>query len=192
MSKEEKKIILLSAFGGISLWVVDALIDSVFFSHGLLLDSLLFEVSFHELYFRSLFLVAFIVFGILISRIMARRRQADEQLQAAYVKLADEKARTEAVLGAIGDGISIQGTSYRILYQNPAHKKMTGEHLGELCYEAYGKLDQVCPGCPVQRAFQDGHIHSLEKSMAGDENDRSIEITASPLKDSSGRDDRRH
>ncbi len=186
MSKEEKKIILLSAFGGISLWVVDAFVDSVFFSKESFLESLLFTSSFHELYFRLLFLIGFIGFGILISRIVARRRQADEQLQAASAKLTDEKSKNEAVLAAIGDGISIQSPNYRILYQNPAHKKMGGEHLGELCYQAYGKLDQVCPGCPVQRTFQDGQIHSLEKSMPGDENGRSIEITASPLKDSSG------
>ena len=76
MSKEEKKIILLSVFVGISLWVIDAFIDSIFFSHGPFLDSLLFEISPHELYFRSLFLVAFLVFGILISRIVARRRDS--------------------------------------------------------------------------------------------------------------------
>jgi hypothetical protein len=40
-------------------------------------------------------------------------------------------ARTEAVLGAIGDGISIQSTDFRVLYQNQAHKTMVGEHLGE-------------------------------------------------------------
>ena len=186
MSKEGKKIILLFAFGGILLWVVDALLDSVFFSHMSFLDSLLFEISFHELYFRSLFLVSFISFGFMISRIVARRRDATEQLQAAFATLADEKARTEAVLGAIGDGISIQSPGYWILYQNQAHKTMVGEHLGELCYEAYAKLNQVCRSCPVQRSFQDGQVHSLEKSMAGEEDDRSIEITASPLKDASG------
>ena len=186
MFKDDKKVLLWSVFGGLSLWVVDALVDTAFFSHGPFLGSLLFEVSYHELYFRSLFLVGFISFGFMISRIMARRRDADEQLQAAFAKLADEKARTEAVLGSIGDGISIQGPGYRVLYQNQAHKKMTGEHLGELCYQAYAKLDQVCPGCPVQLSFQDGLIHSLEKDVDSTETGRSIDITASPLKDSSG------
>jgi len=182
----EKKIILLSLFGGISLWVVDALVDSLFFSHESFLDSLVFKTSFHEQYFRSLFLVAFISFGFVISRIMARRREADEQLRAAYATLADEKTRTEAVLGAIGDGISIVSTLYRILYQNQAHKELVGEHLGEFCYEAYAGLDQVCPGCPIALSFQDGQGHSLEKELAGNENGRSIEITSSPLKDASG------
>ncbi len=187
MSREGKKIILLSVFGGLSLWVVDALMDSAFFGNGTVLDSLLFDISLHELYFRSLFLCGFILFGFTVSRIMARHRAADKQLQEAYATLADEKARTEAVLGAIGDGISIQGLDYRVLYQNQAHKTMVGEHLGELCYEVYGKLGQICPGCPVQRSFQDGRTHSLEKKMASGEGSRSIDITASPLKDSSGR-----
>ena len=186
MSREEKKIILLSAVGGISLWVLDAIFDSLFFGNETFLNSLLFDMSLHEFYFRSLFLVGFIAFGIMISRILARRREAEERLQAAFATLADEKARTESVLGAIGDGISIQSPDFRVLYQNQAHKVMVGEHLGELCYEAYGKLDDVCPGCPVQRSFQDGLIHSLEKIMAAGENGRSIDITASPLKDNSG------
>jgi PAS domain S-box-containing protein len=186
MSKEEKKIIFLSVFGGIALWIVDAFIDSHFFSREPFLDSLLLNMPLHELYFRSLFLVGLISFGVLISRILKRRRDADEQRQVAYAKLAEEKARTEAVLGAIGDGISIQGPDYRILYQNQAQKTMAGEHLGERCFEAYAKLDQVCPDCPVQRSFQDGQIYSLEKNIADGENNRSIEITASPLKDSSG------
>ena len=185
MSREEKKIILLSALGGISLWIVDAFIDTLFFGGVSFVDSLLFDMSFHELYFRMLFLVAFLVFGILISRIMARRRHADKELQEAFTKLADEKARTEAVLGAIGDGISIQSTDFRILYQNQAHKAMVGEHQGEYCYQAYSKLDEVCPGCPVNLSFQDGQSHSQEKNLTGSE-DRSIEITASPLKDVSG------
>jgi PAS domain S-box-containing protein len=185
MHKDEKKIIFLFALGGVFLWVVDALFDTVFFSEGPFLNSLLFEVSFHELYFRSLFLAAFIVFGILVSRMMARRRAEDEKLQMAYASLAEEKARTEAVLGAIGDGISIQSTDFRVLYQNQAHKTMVGEHLGEYCFQAYSKLDEVCPGCPVTLSFQDGQSHSQEKNLTGSE-DRSIEITASPLKDSSG------
>ena len=69
------------------------------------------------------------------------------------------------MLGAIGDGISIQSTDYTILYQNQAHKTLVGEHLGEFCYQAYSKLDEVCPGCPVKLSFQDGQSHSQEKNV---------------------------
>lgn len=90
-------------------------------------------------------------------------------------------------LDAIGDGISIQDTSYRVLYQNNVHKKFVGDHLGAYCYKAYEKRDSVCEGCPVETALSDGGIHMSERIVKSETGLSYFEITASPIRDSGGR-----
>jgi diguanylate cyclase (GGDEF)-like protein/PAS domain S-box-containing protein len=109
---------------------------------------------------------------------------------AALQELADKnkegKNKLEAILAAIGDGISIQDRDFRVLYQNDINKKLIGEHLGELCYHAYENCDNVCEGCPVNASFHDGNIHITERSAIKDGREIHVEITASPIKDAKG------
>ena len=44
-------------------------------------------------------------------------KSSEEKLKELIKKAEDEKARTEAVLDAIGDLISIQNTDFRVIYQ---------------------------------------------------------------------------
>jgi PAS domain S-box-containing protein len=92
----------------------------------------------------------------------------------------------EALLAAVGDGISIQDKNFTILYQNRAHIGMMGKHCGKQCYQAYEQNDTVCPGCPVARSFTDGEIHGSEREVPAGGYLRYFEITASPLKDKAG------
>lgn len=110
----------------------------------------------------------------------------DERVQTVLLKAEEEKNRIEAILNAIGDPVSIQDTSFRVLYQNDAHKKLVGAHLGELCYQAYVSRDSTCETCPVALSFMDGHIHTVEKPGAPEKGIMSVEITSSPLKDNQG------
>jgi signal transduction histidine kinase len=86
----------------------------------------------------------------------------------------------------ICDGISIQDTNYRVVFQNQIHKNFIGEHLGEFCYKAYEKREHVCDGCPVAMAFKDGKPHTEERSALTENGMSYFEITASPLKDIDG------
>ena len=101
-------------------------------------------------------------------------------------KLREEKNRSEAIIAAIGDGISIQDRDYRILYQNEVHKQFVGDHEGELCFKAYESRDGTCAGCPVELAFTDGQVHITERVVDWPEGCRYFEISASPLRDASG------
>ena len=65
------------------------------------------------------------------------RKEAEEKLRSALKSAEEAKARTEAIIAAIGDGISIQDTDYRIIYQNDIARKMQGDHVGEYCYTVY-------------------------------------------------------
>lgn len=91
------------------------------------------------------------------------------------------------VLEAIGEGISIQDTDFKVLYQNKIHKDLFGDHSGRHCYEAYALRDKVCENCPVHMVFKNGFIHRMEKSITTDNKTRYLSITASPLKDSTGK-----
>ncbi len=123
-----------------------------------------------------------------IARDITKRKHAEEELQKAIEKIENEKARSESIIAAIGDGISIQNTDFKVLYQNQVHKEIIGgDKAGQLCYEVYGHGASICPGCPVALSFQDGGIHSLEKTMVLNGSTHTLEVKASPLMDSSGR-----
>jgi PAS domain S-box-containing protein len=94
------------------------------------------------------------------------------------------------VFESIGDGISIQNTDYKILYQNSKHKSIIGNHSGEYCYKAYEQRDHYCEGCPLAMTFDDGLTHTAERTASQAPNDRGllhVEITASPLRDETGK-----
>ncbi|MDX1764925.1 MAG: ATP-binding protein, partial [bacterium] len=87
----------------------------------------------------------------------------------------------------MGDGVSIQNRDYKILFQNEPHIRMIGHHVGEYCYQAYEQNEQVCRGCPLTRAYEDGQVHTAERSVDRESGVSYFEITASPLKDAAGR-----
>jgi PAS domain S-box-containing protein len=92
----------------------------------------------------------------------------------------------KGVFDAIGDGISIQNTNYKILYQNKIHKDLVGSHVGEYCYNSYEKRKDRCKGCPLAETFKDGEIHRRERSAPTDKGTIYVEITTSPIKVPSG------
>ncbi len=112
-------------------------------------------------------------------------RESGEILRVSLERAETETARAEAIIAAIGDGMSIQDTDYKILYQNQIHKALVGDHVGEYCYKAYDFRDDVCEGCPVALSFKDGKTHTVEKSNPTRK--LLVEITASPVKDASGK-----
>jgi PAS domain S-box-containing protein len=89
-------------------------------------------------------------------------------------------------LEVIGDGISIQDTDFRILYQNQAQKNMIGDHIGEYCYNAYEKKIKICRGCPLRYTLQDGKIHIKERVVSTDRGKMYVEIKTSSIKDDNG------
>ncbi len=114
-------------------------------------------------------------------------RMDRENRKKAEAALHEEKNKLETILASIGDAISIHDTQYRILYQNAACLDLLGDHVGEYCYRAYQNREDVCEGCPSLETFRDGGIKRAEKkgiTTTGELMD--TEVTASPLRDSSG------
>jgi PAS domain S-box-containing protein len=132
-----------------------------------------------------------VIFGgvpakLVLANDITERKRLEDELKAAVARAEDEKAKSESIIEAIGDGVTIQDTEYRILYQNAASRGMLGDHVGELCHEAYEKREKRCEGCGVARVFADGETHIVERSAPTEKGILYAEIIASPLRDSRG------
>ncbi len=121
------------------------------------------------------------------NNMIVQRETIEKELKEAKVKAEDEKAKSEAIIAGMGDGISIQNTNYEVLYQNKIHKGWVGDHVGKYCFNAYEKEEDVCDGCAVRMSFEDGEIHTTERTASTEDGLSYFEITASPLRDSSGK-----
>jgi len=100
-------------------------------------------------------------------------------------KIIDEIA-DQGIMDAIGDGISIQDTSLKILYQNRIHKELFGEHIGEFCYKAYDCSNHNGKECPLELSFHDSKPHAEEREVHTDKGIFHVEITASPVRNKTG------
>jgi PAS domain S-box-containing protein len=183
--KEAQKVFAIAVIMGVSMWVIDAFVDAYIFYETSFVNSLIFH-SAHELYFRLFFLIGCVIFGAVISRFVAKTKKAEEKLQNALTEVKEEKLRSEGILAAIADAISIQDTQFKILYQNQAHIDMLGNHAGEYCYRAYRGNDHVCENCHLSLSFRDGKIYTSEQSRPTDNGTYYYEIKSSPLKNSKG------
>jgi signal transduction histidine kinase len=176
---------------GVALMALSWLFNAFLDWHGLPGGSLagaVFNPSFHTLCSR---LIPVLLIGLLLfyAHYLTRGREClAEDLHQAMVDAQSQKVKAEGVLAAIGDGVSIQDTDFRILYQNEVHKSlMGGDFTGMLCYKAYNCRDEICPDCPIAVCYQDGKIHKTQKLISLPLKETYVEITASPLRDDRGR-----
>lgn len=88
------------------------------------------------------------------------------------------------LLEAIGDGISIQDTDFRIMYQNEAQRRLMGNQTGKYCYEVYEGKESACEGCPMAECFRDGKAHTAVRTAEVSGKTLYFEITSSPIKNS--------
>ena len=141
-----------------------------------------------EDYLELLFLPFFIFFlySLSMGRELERRGRIEAELRAAREDMLGERAKSDAIVSSLGDGVSIQGRDLRVLYQNEVHKGLVGDHVGEYCYKAYEGRDAACEDCPVLMAFEDGQVHVDQRSTVKDGKPLHVEITASPVRDASG------
>jgi PAS domain S-box-containing protein len=93
----------------------------------------------------------------------------------------------QGAFDAFEDAISIQDTDFKVLYQNDRHKNMIGEYLGEYCYKAYQRKDNVCDNCHLAMSFKDGKVHKIEQVRTTVEGRFYYEISSAPLRNIEGR-----
>ena len=168
----------------VAAWIADSAVDAWFRQKSLL--DLLIAPNAHEFFTRCIVLLFQLGFLLYIGRLFQQRRALERQLTEALQQVEVERGKAEAILEAMGDGISIQDLDLRVLYQNAAHRQRMGAHLGEFCYSAYQRRDDVCPGCHLVQSYADGQVHVREATASPNGELRYFEIVSAPLFDSSG------
>ncbi len=123
---------------------------------------------------------------VCIVKDITERKNAEKKLEESLKRIKEEKAKTQSIIAAIGDAISVQDTDFKVLYQNKIHQDIMGDQKGRYCYREYEHRDRICEGCPVSMTFEDGKIHTEQRSIIKNEKKLFFEITASPLRDSTG------
>jgi PAS domain S-box-containing protein len=118
---------------------------------------------------------------------ITERKKTEIALEGAIVKAQEERNKSEAIISAIGDGIIIQDTDYKILYQNKIQNDLYGNRVGDYCYKTYEGKDAICEDCPIELSFKDGKIHKAERRVPTDNGISYAELTGSSLKDSTGK-----
>lgn len=93
----------------------------------------------------------------------------------------------QSIIDAISDGVSIQDTDYKVLYQNQGAKGLMGSCLGQKCYRDFASSGRVCNNCPLSKSFQDGKVHTAVMNGKSGKRRLTIQITASPIRNASGK-----
>ncbi|QWV95195.1 PAS domain-containing sensor histidine kinase [Geomonas oryzisoli] len=176
--------ILLGAVIVLIFWILDGLLDYLLFGGRPLSEYLLASDS-HE----DFALVLFLVGGLLLYSRRAHRHEAalEQALQAALDEAQKERAKMESIFEALGEAVSIQDADLRVLYQNPAHRRMTGDNIGRYCYEAYRKESEPCAGCHLLASFEDDKVHRAELGPEASATGGYVELIGSSLKGKDGK-----
>ena len=85
--KIQHKIIGVSIISGIFIWIIDTIFDFFFFHEGTFLEVLLYDVHPHHFYIRVVGIGSFLVFGVVIAKVLALRKKAEDDLKYAHSDL---------------------------------------------------------------------------------------------------------
>ncbi|MFQ6100225.1 MAG: GAF domain-containing protein [Anaerolineae bacterium] len=86
--KTEYKIIAVSVISGLLVWTIDAVLDYLLLYKATFLEVLITDVPSREVYIRSLVLAYFLIFGTLMSAVVAKHKRVQETLEQRAAQLA--------------------------------------------------------------------------------------------------------
>ncbi len=115
-------LITLSIIFGVLAGILDGAIETAFFERKSVIDALFLDISPADIYLRSSFLLMFVAFGVLVSRLMAARRKTEEELRFQ-----------SEIVNNMAEGVQITRMSDRtIIYTNARLEEMFGYDHDEL------------------------------------------------------------
>ena len=79
--RKEHTVIVFSVLVALNVWVADAFLSAFVFHDGSFFGRLVFEVPGDEMFMRIVILIGFSAYGIVISNLSARTRQAEETMR---------------------------------------------------------------------------------------------------------------
>ena len=188
MTRPKTTVMILAATLALSVWVVDAWLDSVLFS-GQGTWELLIHPPAHKLYLRILLSACFLLFGGFAAFVADRLKQAGKNARQV-------EDRLRATLDSIDEAVIAMDTGGFIRRMNPKSQELTGwslaearnRHITEVLRLYNARTKAPCPD-PAQKVLQEGSIqgianHTLLVSREGEE--YHIADSASPIRDEHG------
>lgn len=160
--RSEIRFVGISLLLGACTWLIDAIVDHVFFPEATFFQ-LLVTVHPHEAYMRSVMVGGFVVFGLVAAQLDRRRRQVERE---GRQKL--ERAHREWVssFDAVADPIFLHDRQGHILQANRAYTNLTGRSVDEVIGMAYWKVfpqgDGPLPGCRRALEGQEEEIEEIK------------------------------
>jgi len=139
-----------------------------------------------EVPLRMLLFAAQLTCGIYVWHRFRSEARLRAEHDRALRERADEMSKFQDILESMPSRISIQSPDFKVLYQNPAHRRVIGDCAGEFCFLAYSCEEHVCEGCPLIKTFADGGVHVLAKSNLINGELRYLELVTAPLKKADG------
>jgi len=127
-----KKIIIITVISVIFAWTIDAAVDAFVFHEGAFL-TLITNVRFHDPFLRILLTAGFLLYGVLISRIITGHSRVKETLN-----------KQTAAIEASMDGVAVYDRDGKYMYVNQAYAAINGydtpgEIIGRTFRQAYGE-----------------------------------------------------
>lgn len=98
-------------------------------------------------------------------------------------ELITEKARLNAIIKAMGDGLSITNSDYIVEFMNDVLIQEFGNRIGEKCYKIFMGRDEPCPDCKLREVIERRVILKRERTF---KNRKIYMITSTPLKNPDG------
>jgi PAS domain-containing protein len=130
--KIEYKVIVLSIIFALFGWITDAFVDYSIFYEGSFGDLLFYNIPPHELYMRSLMAALIFVFSLLMSKVIAGRRRAEEKLKEA-------KDHLDNIIESSLDSINVTDSTGKITRVNKTFLKLLDfkeeEIIGKYTYD---------------------------------------------------------
>ncbi len=165
--KGRHEIVIFSVIAILTLWTADAAIDALMFHQGTFTDLLLFGVSLHELYSRSLIVTGLVIYGIIISKIVFKRNLAVETIKENVETL-------HTITDAAKDAIVMMDNQGYISFWNPAAERIFGYSADE----ALGKeLHVLLAPYRYHEAYREG-FSRFKETGEGAAVGRTLELTA--------------
>ena len=180
--KIKRKVILLSIIFGFAVWTIDAILDCFIFFEGTFFESFATDATSHEIYIRSTILAIFIVFGIIISRILENQERIKEKLKGS-------EERLKILFECAPDAIYLHDLKGNFVDGNKAAEELIGYKRGELIGKNFLKLKLLPKEQILRMALNLTKGASLESSQTEmlilnkkDGTSVPVEIRAFPVK----------